>query len=112
VTARDHAAYPEFHRIAAAHDIAVDPLQPLPQAFGCAACGHSGFSGRAAVAELLVVDDAIRRALLDQSDAKSIESIAVANGLVVLTAAGIQAVLGGLTTPGELIRVVGQSVAA
>jgi general secretion pathway protein E len=110
VAAHDHPTHVEFSRIAAAHGIAIDPGQSLIESVGCNGCGHTGFSGRAAIAELVVVNDDMRTALLSQSDAKTIEAIAISDGLVVLTAAGVHAVLSGLTTPGELIRVVGQSV--
>jgi type II secretory ATPase GspE/PulE/Tfp pilus assembly ATPase PilB-like protein len=75
---------------------------------GCAACRGSGFRGRQVIAELLEVDDAVRRAVSEQAPRARMEEVAVARGMVPLAEAGRRLVRDGVTTPEELARVLGQ----
>ncbi|MES2059842.1 MAG: GspE/PulE family protein [Patescibacteria group bacterium] len=73
---------------------------------GCEKCSDSGFSGRLCVAEVLVVDDEIRAAIIDHSPASTIRSIAVKNGMRTMLEDGFEKVRKGMTTPEEILRVI------
>ncbi|MBP7341496.1 MAG: type II secretion system ATPase GspE [Smithellaceae bacterium] len=72
---------------------------------GCNLCMQTGFRGRTAIFEILVVDDAVRKLVLKTSDANQINELAVERGLLTLQQDGIQKVLAGTTTTEEVLRV-------
>ena len=80
----------------------------LREAVGCARCKQSGFAGRTVIAEILVLDDELRGAILERADAARFESSAKRLGLVPLMEAGVERVLAGETTLSELFRVTGE----
>jgi general secretion pathway protein E len=72
---------------------------------GCAACGHSGFRGRAGVYEFLPVTNAVKEGILARESAEGIRRIAVAEGVQPMLINGLQMVIDGKTTLEELLRV-------
>ena len=74
-------------------------------AVGCAACKQSGFRGRMAVYELVVLDDELRRMIHDGEAEAALESHA-RQSTPSLIATGARAVLAGLTSAEELLRVI------
>jgi type II secretory ATPase GspE/PulE/Tfp pilus assembly ATPase PilB-like protein len=70
---------------------------------GCDHCNHTGYYGRMAIYEILVLDDVIRAAILEKQRSDSIKRLAMKRGLVTLRQNGWQAVLDGLTTPQEVM---------
>ncbi|MDB4881373.1 MAG: hypothetical protein JWL95_139 [Gemmatimonadetes bacterium] len=72
---------------------------------GCAECRGSGYAGRTGVYELLVMDDAMREAISTRDGAASVRAIARTNGVPTLKHDGVRLVLGGVTTPEEVLRV-------
>jgi len=83
--------------------IAVDDA--FYHANGCGACGGSGFRGRVAVLELLVMDEALARLVLTRAEAREIERVAVAAGMRSLLLDGLAKARAGLTTLEEVLRV-------
>jgi general secretion pathway protein E len=79
--------------------------QPLFQGAGCETCSHTGYRGRAGIYELLMVDDAIRRAILDHASADAIRAKAIDLGMRTLREDGWRTVREGTTTLSEIIRV-------
>jgi type II secretory ATPase GspE/PulE/Tfp pilus assembly ATPase PilB-like protein len=77
------------------------------QAAGCERCAGTGYRGRVLVAELLRFDDAMRRAILDRSDTRTLEAAAAKGMRQTIGDAAGQAVTGGLTTVPEVERVFG-----
>ncbi len=75
---------------------------------GCAACLHTGYSGREGIFELMVFDDALRTLILKTSDANAIKQLAVQHGMETLRRAGAAKVLAGTTTIEEVVRVTEQ----
>ena len=65
---------------------------------GCRACLNTGYRGRTVVGELLVVDEAIQRAVLDGKSSAEIHRVAVDRGMTTLWAHAIEKVLAGETT--------------
>ena len=72
---------------------------------GCDFCNQTGFYGRTAIYEILVVDEDIRAAILDKQRADQIKQLAIKRGMMTLRQNGWQKVLAGLTTPAEVINV-------
>lgn len=72
---------------------------------GCDLCHKTGYAGRIGVFEVLVIDDAIRKAITDRRDASAIRDIAVAQGMTTMLEDGLEKVKQGLTTFEEVLRV-------
>lgn len=72
---------------------------------GCALCRGTGFKGRLAVAELLVMDDEMRRRILERAPPASLREAARLRGTVLLRDAAMEAAARGLTTVDEVLRV-------
>ncbi len=72
---------------------------------GCDACHHTGFYGRTAIYEVLVMNDAIRAAVLDKQRADVIKRLATASGMTTLRQDGWRKVVAGVTTPMEVMNV-------
>ncbi len=72
---------------------------------GCDKCKFTGFHGRTAIYEFIVMSDEIRHLVLNHASADQIKKKAVEMGMVTLRQDGINKVLKGLTTVGEVMRV-------
>jgi general secretion pathway protein E len=72
---------------------------------GCSNCGHTGYSGRSGVFELLVTDDAIRAQIHSRASEADIRAAAIASGMVLMREDGERLVRLGLTSREELLRV-------
>jgi len=72
---------------------------------GCNLCMQTGFRGRTAIFEILIVDDNIKRLILKTSDANQVNELAVCQGMITLQQDGIRKVLTGITTTEEVLRV-------
>lgn len=72
---------------------------------GCRECNNSGYKGRTAIYEMMVINDAIRRYVMQRADAATIKREAEANGMTSLRADGIEKVLAGMTSIPEILRV-------
>jgi general secretion pathway protein E len=71
---------------------------------GCAACRGTGYRGRTAVHELLVVDDAVRGLVMARADAAAIRRHATAAGMPTLRDDGCAKAARGVTTLAEVMR--------
>jgi len=78
---------------------------PLWRPKGCAACGGVGYRGRTVIGELLPVDDAVRRLLLDGADDRTIHAAAAAGGMRTLRGDGLAKAMAGETALDEVLRV-------
>jgi general secretion pathway protein E len=76
------------------------------QAPGCDACGHSGWRGRVGLYDLIRMTDGLAAHVNEGATAAELAAAAGSPGLQALARA---AVLDGLTTPAEALRVIGQS---
>jgi general secretion pathway protein E len=73
---------------------------------GCPACRGTGYSGRRAIAELLVPNRAIDRLIFEGSDDAAIERVAVEQGMRPIFDNGLLAVIEGDTTIEEVVRCI------
>ena len=78
----------------------------LWRAAGCAACGGTGFSGRLALQELLVVDAALQQAIVHRAGLEEMRELAGRQGMRTLAEDGIEKALQGRTTLSEVVRVL------
>ncbi|MBU0504249.1 MAG: ATPase, T2SS/T4P/T4SS family [Candidatus Omnitrophota bacterium] len=72
---------------------------------GCANCNFSGFFGRTAIYEILLVDEQTKELIVKKSASNRIKNLAVSKGMRTLRQDGWQKVIKGLTTPEEVMRV-------
>ncbi|RJP72651.1 MAG: type II/IV secretion system protein [Comamonadaceae bacterium] len=73
---------------------------------GCASCRGTGFKGRKAVAEVLLLDDELREMIVTREPVRRIKEVAHRKGTRVLRDVGLDLVRQGETTLQELNRVV------
>jgi general secretion pathway protein E len=82
----------------------VRSVKQLYRPKGCDACGHSGFRGRLAVMELLLVDEEIAGIILARGEAREVQRSAVSHGMRTMLADGLLKSQKGLTTIEEVLR--------
>ncbi|MBY0468012.1 MAG: GspE/PulE family protein [Burkholderiaceae bacterium] len=90
-------------------DALIDPARTegrvLQAGRGCGKCRGTGFKGRKAVGELLVLDDALRELIVARAPVRQIKEAAQRNGTRFLRDAALELFLDGLTTLDEVNRV-------
>ena len=72
---------------------------------GCQHCRNTGYSGRVALYELMIMNDELRRALARGDDASLLRQIAIKTGMKPLRHDGLQKIHQGITTAQEVIGV-------
>jgi type II secretory ATPase GspE/PulE/Tfp pilus assembly ATPase PilB-like protein len=72
---------------------------------GCPECNFTGFRGRIALFEIMLLNDYLRGMIVHQRPANEIKHKAIENGLVTLRKDGWLRVLSGLTSVEEVVRV-------
>ena len=73
---------------------------------GCAECLHTGYSGRTALTELLVADEVFRDAVMQKLATKTLQEVAIRQGMQTMLQNGLKRVVSGQTTMDEILRVV------
>ena len=73
---------------------------------GCSKCNYTGFNGRVALFEILLVTNEINKLILDKASTGDIFLKAVDEGMTTFYQSGISKVLQGVTTLEEVNRVV------
>jgi type IV pilus assembly protein PilB len=90
----------------------IDPAQfdgtQFYQTAGCPKCNNIGYKGRGGIMEILLVDEVLRRTILNNQEADAIAKIAVENGMRTLRNAGFDRVRSGVTTFEEIMRVTSE----
>lgn len=71
---------------------------------GCPNCNHTGYKGRKALTELLVVNNEIREMIADEAPANHLRDKAREMGMRTLREDGLAAILNGETTVDEVLR--------
>jgi type II secretory ATPase GspE/PulE/Tfp pilus assembly ATPase PilB-like protein len=75
---------------------------------GCAACRNTGYRGRAAIHEVLVPDDGVRRVVAAGGDDGGIRAAALRAGMRPLLRCGLEKAALGITSLAEVFRVLPQ----
>ena len=72
---------------------------------GCSKCNGMGYRGRAALMEIMLVNEEIRELILGEGNAAAIRDAASKTGMATLRDVGLEYVRQGLTSIEEIIRV-------
>ncbi len=75
---------------------------------GCPRCNGRGYSGRAAILEVLPVSEAIRRLIVKRASSAVIKNQAISEGMKTLRMVGIDKAREGVTTLEEVLRVTSE----
>jgi len=86
-----------------------DDAITLHRAVGCAQCSGTGYRGRTAIAELLVIDDRLRQLILARGEPQALLATARAAGMVELRQDGLAKAVAGITSLEEVMRVTGEA---
>jgi type II secretory ATPase GspE/PulE/Tfp pilus assembly ATPase PilB-like protein len=78
----------------------------LRRGSGCPECLHTGFSGRTALTEMLIVDEILRDAILQKLPTRTLQQVAAQQGMQTLWTMGQRRALSGTTPLEEILRVV------
>jgi type II secretion system protein E len=90
-----------------AKDLGLDSIDEvkLYRGKGCKHCNFTGFYGRTAIYEMLLVDEAIKDLVLKRSSASQIKRVAMSQGMRTLRQDGWQKIISGVTTFEEVMKV-------
>jgi type IV pilus assembly protein PilB len=83
-----------------------EPLPTLFRAVGCSACAKTGYKGRVALNEIMLVSEEIERLTVERATAVDIGKVAESQGMRPLRLDGMDKARVGLTTVEEVLRVV------
>ena len=102
---RRPARYEAEELIASGLDPAASSAHEFFAAEGCDSCGHTGFTGRTAVAEVLDMSDRVRQLIIDRRPIPDLRAAAREEGMRSLREAAIEKVFAGMTTLREINKV-------
>jgi type II secretory ATPase GspE/PulE/Tfp pilus assembly ATPase PilB-like protein len=77
----------------------------LWRAPGCELCAKTGYKGRIALHELLIADEAIKRAVSQRAPVEEVRKLAMAGGMTTLLQDGIEKALAGKTDIKQVLAV-------
>ena len=77
---------------------------------GCPECHHSGYSGRRAAFEILMINRRLRKLIADGTDSDTLLAAARENGFVTMQESCCQLVLSGVTSAEEAARTINTTV--
>jgi type IV pilus assembly protein PilB len=99
---------PEVLRQIGFGEKAIEGRQDLTlfRAVGCQRCNGTGYKGRMAIYEIMLVTEAIERLIIERKSADEIGRVARAEGMLALRQDGLERVLQGLTSIEEISRVI------
>ena len=103
-----YPALPELVEEMRLHRFSDTPDITLYKPVGCEHCGGSGYRGRAAIMEFLVMSDPLRRLVLKHADAGDLQDTAQQEGMDTMYEDGLRKAVAGLTTIEEVLRVTTQ----
>ena len=85
------------------NQITQDPV--IYEAVGCKECRMTGYSGRQAICEFLLLNEKIRTMVTGRSTSREIKQMAILGGMKTLRQHGWEKVALGITSPSEVLRV-------
>ena len=71
---------------------------------GCDNCHNTGYRGRIGIYEIMVINDEIRKLIIEQANTSAIRTAAKRSGMMTLRDSGLIALYNGLTTIEEVTR--------
>ncbi len=91
------AGYPEW---------LIPEIDALFRPAGCSACSNTGYRGRAGLYEVMPMSEEIERLTVDRAAADDIRKTAIEQGMMTLRDDGLEKARMGMTSIGEIARVV------
>ncbi|MGH2595197.1 MAG: GspE/PulE family protein [Actinomycetota bacterium] len=91
------AGYPEW---------LIPEIDALFRPAGCSACSNTGYRGRAGLYEVMPMSEEIERLTVDRASADDIRKTAIEQGMMTLRDDGLEKARMGITSIGEIARVV------
>jgi type IV pilus assembly protein PilB len=83
-----------------------DPYMPIFRPGGCGHCAGTGYRGRLAVVELMVMSEQLKSLTMERRPSEELRAVALRQGMRPLRQAGIDFVKSGDTSLEELLRVL------
>ncbi|PLT30153.1 GspE/PulE family protein [Peribacillus deserti] len=80
-------------------------IQSINRGKGCSSCNMTGYKGRIAIHEILVLNDEMKRVIMNGEAFTGLRDLAVKNKTIFLIDDGLLKVKQGLTTTEEILRV-------
>jgi type IV pilus assembly protein PilB len=80
-------------------------IEAIVRGRGCASCNMTGYKGRIAIHEVLVIDDSMRRVIMNGESFSRLRELALKNKTIFLIDDGLLKVKQGITTTEEVLRV-------
>ncbi|EIJ79049.1 type II secretion system protein E [Bacillus methanolicus PB1] len=80
-------------------------IEKVVRGRGCASCNMTGYKGRIAIHEVLVVDDDMRKVIMNGEAFSKLRELAIKNKTIFLIDDGLLKVKQGITTTEEILRV-------
>lgn len=80
-------------------------LDKVVRGRGCSSCSMTGYKGRIAIHEVLVINDEMRRVIMNEDSFSKLRELATKNKTIFLIDDGMLKVKQGLTTTEEILRV-------
>ncbi|MEW9699795.1 GspE/PulE family protein [Paenibacillus sp. SI8] len=102
VCAKEYEPQPQEKELLEEYGVATDNLR---KGMGCLHCSHTGYKGRMAIHEVLVLDDTLRSMVLLKRADSEYREYAEKQGLNTMLYDGLHKVGDGLTTVQEVLRV-------
>lgn len=80
-------------------------IEKIVRGKGCSSCNMTGYKSRIALHEVLVINDEIRKAIMNEETIQTLRDIAIENKTIFLVDDGLLKVKQGLTTTEEVLKV-------
>lgn len=80
-------------------------IEKITKGRGCSSCNMTGYKGRIALQEVLVIDDEMRKVIMNRESLQKLKEIAIMNRTIFLLDDGLLKVKQGITTTEEVLRV-------
>ncbi len=72
---------------------------------GCPECNNTGYRGRVGLYELLIIDNNLRKMIIEKASSEDIQKFAVTKGFKLMRDDGLEKVKKGITTLEEVLRI-------
>lgn len=80
-------------------------IEKINRGRGCSSCNMTGYKGRIAIHEVLVINDAMRKVIMNNDSFTKLRELAIKHKTIFLIDDGLLKVKQGLTTTEEILRV-------
>ena len=83
-----------------------EPVPPLYRGAGCSRCNNTGYRGRAAVVEVMRMNEELRAAIAANAPMTELKEVAIAAGMVTFRDYCRELLVQGVTTPSEVSHIL------